>query len=101
VRRNVFAPRARRELIRAAARIAESNPDAGDDLITEAIKAAERVCAKPTLARTDLRFAPDRYRFWSIHRFHYLLVIDTLVDPPVIARFIHQSRDLPVILRDL
>jgi hypothetical protein len=31
----------------------------------------------------------------------YLLVIDTSADPPVVARFVHQARDLPAVPDDL
>lgn len=99
--RDAFTPRARRELIRAAAKIAEDNPAAGDDLISEAISAAERICASPMLARTELRLAPARYRFCSLQRFHQLLVIDTDADPIVVVRLVHQSRDLVALLGDL
>jgi plasmid stabilization system protein ParE len=101
VTRNAFTPRARRELIRAAAKIAEDNPDFADELISEAIAAATRICASPMLARTELRLAPARYRFWSLQRFHYLLVIDSETTPPVVARVVHQSRDLAALLDDL
>jgi hypothetical protein len=53
------------------------------------------------MAHTEIRLAPSRYRFWSLRGFPFLLVIDTETDPPVVARFVHQARDLPVILDDL
>lgn len=97
----LFAPRARRELLKAAADIAEHNPDAADHLLTTAIAAARRVTEKPMLARTELKLAPARYRFWSLRGFPYLLVIDTESEPPVVARFVHEARDLWVVLDDL
>ena len=69
--------------------------------MAEAVAAAKRVRANPMLARTDARFAPSRFRFWSLRAFHYLLVFDTRLDPPIVTRFVHQARDLPVVLRDL
>lgn len=53
------------------------------------------------LARVEPRLAPARFRFWSLRGYPYLLVIDTENDPPFVARFVNQSRDLPVALSDL
>lgn len=97
----LFAPRALRELRAAAVHIAKENPSAAERLLLDAITAARRLVANPTLARTETRFAPPRFRFWSLRPFHYLLVVDTEPHPPVITRFVHQARDLPVLLRDL
>ena len=94
----LFTPRASRELSAAAAWIAEDNPDAAENLLSAAISAAKRVTQRPMIARVELKLAPDRYRFWSLRGYPYLLVIDTENDPPVVARFVHQTRDLPVLL---
>lgn len=96
-----FTPRARRELREAAVRIAADNPAAASALLDAALQAAELVTRRPGLARTELRLAPARFRFWSLRGFPYLLVVDVESDPPVVARFVHQSRDLWVALDDL
>jgi toxin ParE1/3/4 len=96
----LFSPRAVRELRAAAAFIAEEWPEAAENLLLEAIAAAERVVAKPLRARIDLRFATARFKFWLLRGFPYLLVIDTKREPPVVTRFVHQARDLPIVLRD-
>ncbi len=57
--------------------------------------------AKPELGRVRLNLAPQRYRFWSIAGFPYLLVYDVSQAPVRIARIIHTSRDLPKALVDL
>jgi toxin ParE1/3/4 len=101
VTRRLFAPRARRELLEAVAWIAEQNPAAAEGLLAAASRAATMVTAKPNLARVRLTLAPARFRFWSLRGYPYLLVIDTGHDPPVIARVVHQARDLPVVLGDL
>ena len=59
------------------------------------------VAGKPALARTTLQLAPDRFRFWSLRGFPYLLVFDMDRTPPIVARMVHQSRDLPAVLADL
>ena len=99
--RSRFAPQARRELRAAAEWIAEDNPDTAEALLKAAVRAADMVAERPALARTMLRFAPDRFRFWSLRGFPYLLVFDTDRTPPIVARVVHQSRDLNAALADL
>lgn len=99
--RGLFTPRARRELLQAVAWIAEDNQDAAEALLAAVLRAAELVSAKPALARVRPELAPARFRFWSLRGYPYLLVFDVEHDPPVIARMVHQARDLPVMLSDL
>jgi toxin ParE1/3/4 len=94
----IFAPRAQRELRAAAEWIAEDNPAAADALLAAAMTAARRIEARPKLGRIRLELAPARYRFWSLRGFPYLLVYDAEAEPPMILRFVHQSRDLPGVL---
>ena len=97
----LFTPRASRELRAAAEWIAEDSPETAEAMVVAVLDAARRITQKPSLARVVPRLAPDRYRFWSVRGYPYLFVIDTQGDPPGIARFVHQTRDLPVILYDL
>ena len=94
----IFAPRSRRELREAAVRIVEDNPAAADALLTAEMAAARRLQARPKLGRVRLELAPAQYRFWSLRGFPYLLVYDAEAKPPIVLRFVHQSRDLPVVL---
>jgi toxin ParE1/3/4 len=94
----IFASRAQRELSEAAVWIAEDNPSAADALLAAAMAAARRLQARPKLGHARLELAPGRYRFWSLRGFPYLLVYDAEAEPPVILRFVHQSRDLPMAL---
>lgn len=96
-----FSPRARRELREAASWIAEDNPVAAEALLRAAIVAAELVAARPAIARARLDLAPTCYRFWSLRGFPYLLVFNMDRNPPIVARFVHQARDLPEVLKDL
>lgn len=96
-----FSPRARRELREAAEWIAEDSPDAAEALLRAAIQAAESIASRPGLAHLRLDLATDRFRFWSLRGFPYLLVFDVDQSPPVVARMVHQSRDLPAALGDL
>lgn len=94
-------PRASAEVADAAAWIAQDNPTAAIALVHGAEAAANRIVARPALARVRLTLAPSRYRFWLMRGFPYLLVLDTERSPPLVVRFIHQARDLPDVLDDL
>jgi toxin ParE1/3/4 len=94
----IFAPRAQRELRDAAVWIAEDNQAAANALLAAAMSAARRLQARPKLGRVRLELAPEPYRFWSLRGFPYLLVYDAAAEPPIILRFLQQSRDLPALL---
>jgi len=93
--RSRFTRRAERELREAAIWIAQDDRSAAEALRSAALRAADLICEKPTLARVRTELAPPRFRFWSLRGFPYLLVCDTRATPAVIVRFVHQSRDLP------
>jgi len=96
-----FAPRARRELCQAAEWIAEDNPAAAEALLQAALRAAARVAARPGLGHVRLELAPARFRFWPLRGLPYVLVLDCIRSAPVVARVVHQARDLPTALADL
>ena len=76
----------------------EDNPAAADALLAAAMAAARRLQARPKLQRVRLELAPQRFRFWSLRGFPYLLVYDAEAEPPIILRLVHQSHDLPAVL---
>ena len=78
--------------------VAEDNAAAADALLAAVMVAARRLQARPKLGRARLDLAPERYRFWSLRGFPYLMVYDAEAEPPIILRFVHQSRDLPAVL---
>jgi toxin ParE1/3/4 len=94
----LFAPQAQRELREAILWIEKDNPAAADALLATTIEAARRLQKRPKLGHVRLELAPARYRFWSLRGFPYLLVYDAEAEPPIVLRFVHQSRDLPRIL---
>ena len=96
-----FSPRARRELREAAEWIAEDSPAAAEALLQAAIQAADMITSRPGLAHLRLDLATDRFRFWPLRGFPYILVFDVNRSPPVVARMVHQSRDLPAVLGGL
>jgi hypothetical protein len=65
-----------------------------------AVAAAKRIRTNPALARVQLHLAPAGFRSWSLRGFPYLLVLDATHDPLVVARFVHQLRDLSIVLAD-
>ena len=88
-----FAPRAARELERAAAQIAENNPSAAEAFLR--IDRHNPYCRPPS--RPNL---PSCYRFWPLRRYSYLLVYDATTEPVLILRVVHMRRDLPKLLSD-
>jgi toxin ParE1/3/4 len=76
----------------------KKNPAAAEALLAAAMGATRRLQARPKLGRARLELAPERYRFWSLRGFPYLLVYDAEASPPIILRFVHQWRDLPTVL---
>ena len=96
----LFAPRAVQELGDAVMWIAADNPAAARGLLDAAVRAAALVSKRPMLARARPELAPPRFRFWSLRGYPYLLVVDVEHEPPVVARVVHQARDLPMVLDD-
>lgn len=97
----ILTRRARLELARALARIAEDNPDAADGLNDAVQDAARLIGANPLIGGRRALLASARYRFWSIPRFRYVLAYTDATDPPRIARIVHSSRDLWPLLAEL
>ncbi|HME27907.1 MAG TPA: type II toxin-antitoxin system RelE/ParE family toxin [Acetobacteraceae bacterium] len=95
-----FAPQAARELERAVAQIAESNPAAAEAFLRTALAAATRIASRPGLGSVRPHL-PSRYRFWPLTRYSYLLVYDATTDPALILRVVHMRRDLPKLLSDV
>ncbi|HET6234903.1 MAG TPA: type II toxin-antitoxin system RelE/ParE family toxin [Acetobacteraceae bacterium] len=95
-----FAPRAARELERAAVRIAEDNPPAAEAFLQAALTAAARVVAQPGLG--SIRpYVPPRYRIWPLTRYSYLPVYDATREPVRFVRVVHMRRDRPHVRRSL
>lgn len=96
-----FTPQAERELQAAAAWIVEENPQAARAFLDAALRAAARVSERPMLGRTIEALAPARYRFWSLRGLPYVLVYDSVFEPPHVVRVLHTSRDLNAALASL
>jgi plasmid stabilization system protein ParE len=96
----VLTPLARRELQQALREIAESNSAAARGLNDAVLSAANLLGARPTIGRPGL-YVPQRYRFWSLTRFGYLIVYDPTLNPVQIVRLVNTRRDLPRLLAAL
>jgi plasmid stabilization system protein ParE len=98
-----FAPRAARDIEDAADWIADNagGPDVSRRMVQSTLDAAARIVARPQLGRMRPDLLPDRFRFWAVRGFPYLLVYDATRSPPQAVRVLHMARDLPAALTDL
>ncbi len=97
----ILAPRARAELVEAARFLAQDSENAARGLRLAVGEAARLIGARPLAGRNRLDLAPERYRFWSLKRYPYLIVYDAASQPPRIGRLLHMARDLAPLLADL
>nr|WP_246526396.1 type II toxin-antitoxin system RelE/ParE family toxin [Plastoroseomonas hellenica] len=92
---------ARLDLQAATRRIGADNLSAAYALNDAVLDAARRIGGNPAIGAHRLALADQRYRFWPLRRFSYLLVYTDQADPPRILRLVHMARDLPKLLADL
>jgi toxin ParE1/3/4 len=97
----VLTLRARTELRDALRLIGADNPAAAHALNDAVHEASMRIGSNPAIGARRPALAGERYRFWPIRRFHYLLVYTDRTAPPRIVRLVHMARDLPRVLADL
>ncbi len=96
----VLTPLAQLELQKALSDIAAVNETTARNLNDAVLQAAKLLGARPGLGRYGL-YVPQRYRFWSLSRYGFLLVYDATLDPVQIVRVVNTRRDLPRLLADL
>ncbi len=96
-----LTPAARREAEHAVRWLAKRNPAASRDLRQAILDAARLIGARPLAGRRRPELVGERYRFWALTRFPYLLVYDPASDPVQILRLVHMRQDLPRALADL
>ncbi len=96
----VLSPRARRDLLAAAAWIGEDNPTAARALMDAIATAAERIGEHPLSGRLRPDIADESYRFAALTGFPYVIVYNADRRPPLILRILHGARDLPEAMRD-
>ena len=97
----VFAPAARRDLVKAARWIAKDNPAAAHALRDSVARAAETIGRYAQLGKLRPELADAPYRFVALTGFPYIIVYNADRKPPLILRVLHGARDLPEVLRDL
>jgi toxin ParE1/3/4 len=81
--------------------ISRDDPAAADRLRITANEAAKAVGEHPMIGPVRTEFAPERFRFFVLRRFPYLLVYEPDQHHPRILRVVHASQDLAVLLADL
>jgi toxin ParE1/3/4 len=97
----VLTLRARAELREAIRWIGTDNLIAARGLNDAVEIAAACIGANPAIGVRRPALAPDRFRFWSLRRYGYILVYTDQTEPPRIVRIVHMARDLPLLLADL
>jgi len=101
VKRDVFAPAARRDLSEAASWLARTSPEAAEAFIAAVVRGAKLVRERPLIGRERPELLPTLYRFWRVSRFPYVLAYNAERRPPLIVRVLHMARDLSAVLADL
>ena len=96
-----FTREALADLREAVAWIAREDPAAADRLRVAANEAAKSIGEHPLIGPVRTEFAPERFRFFVLRRFPYLIVYEPEQTPPRILRVVHASQDLAVLLADL
>ena len=96
-----FTREALADLRQAVAWIAREDPIAADRLRIAANRAAKAIGEHPAIGQVRLEFAPERFRFFILQHFPYLIVYEPDLTPPRILRVVHGAQDLAVLLADL
>ncbi|WP_092963381.1 type II toxin-antitoxin system RelE/ParE family toxin [Falsiroseomonas stagni] len=96
-----FTREALADLRAAVGWIVREDPAAADRLRITANQAAKAIGEHPMIGPVRTEFAPERFRFFVLRRFPYLLVYEPGQNPPRILRVVHASQDLAVLLADL
>ena len=92
---------AARELREAADYIASENRRAARSFVLAVDDALATIGKHPDIGAERLELAEPPIRFWTVQRYHYLLVYNCKRSPPRVLHILHGSRDLPELLSDL
>lgn len=96
-----LSPKARRDLLSAAAWIAEDSPAAARDFRNSVDLALQRLANYPESGVVRLELTDEPVRFMPMRRFPYVLIYDPNRAPPLVVRILHGARDLAELLRDI
>lgn len=91
-----LSPRAEAEITAVLERM--EHVSAARRLTAPLAMALEAIGRNPGLGHRDLALAGERYRFWRVAGFPYMLIYSADDGPPSVVRFVHAARDLPVLL---
>lgn len=93
-----FSAAALRDLRAAAAWIRRDSPRAAAGLRGAIQRAAINIGDHPQIGASRPDWTSLPFRFLALTGYPYVVAYDTSVSPPVIARIVHTSRDLPTAL---
>jgi len=96
-----IAPQARRELLAASNWISADSPRAALKLTEALLAAADALGRNPYLGQEQPDIVRPPYRLFRMRGFPYVLAYDPSRSPPVIARMLHDARDLADALKSL
>ena len=97
----IFSTRARREFNKALRDVAEENPTSARALKETVEHVARNLGEYPQMGVERPTVATAPTRFFPLTGFRYVLVYDPALKPPVILRFLHESRDIYGLLENL
>ena len=90
-----------RELLAAGDLISAESRGAARGFSRTVSEALSMIGQHPEIGALRQELADPPVRFWTLHRYHYLLVYDPSVSPPQVLRILHGARDLPDLLSNL
>ncbi|PXA90290.1 type II toxin-antitoxin system RelE/ParE family toxin [Caulobacter sp. D4A] len=96
-----IAPQARRELLAASNWISADSPRAALRLTETMLAAADALGRNPYLGQEQPDLVRPPFRLFRLKGFPYVLAYNPSRKPPVIARLLHEARDLADALKSL
>ena len=96
-----LSPTAAKELREAADFIASDNRKAARRFVLTVQDALSTTGEHPDIGAERLELAEPPIRFWTVHRYPYLLIYNSRRSPPRVLHILHGARDLPDLLSNL
>lgn len=91
---------AKRDMVLAAADIAENSPRSAERFVEAVEDAAARIGRHPEIGNERRDLIDPPLRIWPLTRYGFLVLYDSGRRPPHILRIPHGARDLPELLSD-
>ena len=78
--------------------VSGAGPAYAERFALAAAETAEKIVRRPLLGHRRLELLPDRFRFWAVRGFDYLLVYNAEHPDRRVVRVVHMARDLGPLL---